>query len=459
MQWYNGKKQMPQGIGTEVNMSKVVCDVCGTAYAETSNVCPICGTAKTEVARSAEGTGESGSGYAYVKGGRFSQSNVRKHNSGKRELPRTTDAPKPPKANKDENVEEKPQRRKEKPQQEEPEDRQPSNIGLIIVVVVLLLAIISLCAYIAIRYIEMNNNRESTSQSTPATSDGPVQEIPCTGIEIEGVTVHTFNDKSDELMVSVKVQPADTTDLVTWNYDSSIVKVVQSGSQWIIMPVAPGETVVKVSCGAYTDTITITSNITLEPDPTDPTDPTDPSDPTDPTDPEFVLELSKTDITLFYYGETAKIYNGTKDPSEITWYSSDESVATIENGVVSAVSQGNCTVYGAYGDQIVSCLVRCTKDVVEPVEPDYYLYTQYGKLASYDVTISIDETLIFSLRDADGVKITEGVVFSVSDDTYITVDENGRVKGIASTSGVKIYLYIEYEGVVYECRIRVRSSG
>lgn len=438
-------------------MSKVVCDVCGTAYAETSNMCPICGTAKTEVSRSADGAEEAGSGYAYVKGGRFSQSNVRKHNSGKRELPRTTDVPKSQKPAKEEEPKEKPQRRREKPQQEEPEDQQPSNIGLIIVVVVLLLAIISLCAYIAISYIEMNNARESTSESTPGGSNGPAQEIPCTGIDIEGVAVHTFNEKTDELLVTVVVQPADTTDLITWNYDSSIVKVIQSGSQWIIVPVGPGETVVKVNCGAFSDTISITSNVTIEPDPTEPTEPTDP---TDPTKPGFVLELTKTDITLFYYGEKATIYNGSLDASEITWYSDNEEVATIENGVVSAVAHGNCTVYGAYGDQIVSCTVRCTKDVVEPEETEFYLAHQYNtKIPAMDVTISVGERLSFSIRNADGTKVTEGITWYVSDEAYFTVDENGRVTGVATTTGTGkvFYLYAEYNGVVYECKIRVRQ--
>ena len=61
-------------------MSKIICDVCGTSYPETEVQCPICGTAKTDAAKSTTG-GETG--YAYVKGGRFSHANVRKRNAGK----------------------------------------------------------------------------------------------------------------------------------------------------------------------------------------------------------------------------------------------------------------------------------------------------------------------------------------------------------------------------------------
>ena len=61
-------------------MNKVICDVCGTAYPETSSHCPICGCAKKSVDRTS--AGEEDGSYAYVKGGRFSKKNVRKRANG-----------------------------------------------------------------------------------------------------------------------------------------------------------------------------------------------------------------------------------------------------------------------------------------------------------------------------------------------------------------------------------------
>ena len=65
-------------------MNKIICDVCGTAYPETASQCPICGCARTSnTAVSADQLAEdaaAASGYNYVKGGRFSKSNVRKRN-------------------------------------------------------------------------------------------------------------------------------------------------------------------------------------------------------------------------------------------------------------------------------------------------------------------------------------------------------------------------------------------
>ena len=61
-------------------MNKVICDVCGTDYPETSSQCPICGCARGEEGQTSAGNSsqEETRSYTYVKGGRFSKSNVRK---------------------------------------------------------------------------------------------------------------------------------------------------------------------------------------------------------------------------------------------------------------------------------------------------------------------------------------------------------------------------------------------
>ena len=63
-------------------MSKVICDLCGTSYPETSNQCPICGTARPVQSVAVNDTDKESGGYTYVKGGRFSKANVRKRNQG-----------------------------------------------------------------------------------------------------------------------------------------------------------------------------------------------------------------------------------------------------------------------------------------------------------------------------------------------------------------------------------------
>ena len=59
-------------------MSKIICDVCGTSYPDSAAQCPICGCVKPSNAENCGPEMEEDIGYAFVKGGRFSKSNVRK---------------------------------------------------------------------------------------------------------------------------------------------------------------------------------------------------------------------------------------------------------------------------------------------------------------------------------------------------------------------------------------------
>jgi uncharacterized protein YjdB len=45
---------------------------------------------------------------------------------------------------------------------------------------------------------------------------------------------------------------------------------------------------------------------------------------------------------------------------ELTWSSLNTSVATVENGVVTAVKSGTTAITATYGDQTVTCMVRCS---------------------------------------------------------------------------------------------------
>lgn len=109
-------------------MSKVICDVCGTTYPDTSAQCPICGSARKSVNQTgADSTGE-GSSYAYVRGGRFSKSNVRKRNRTGQDFERRPAAGQPkPKAQEAA----QPARRAPQPIQED--DSVTVNKGLIVV--------------------------------------------------------------------------------------------------------------------------------------------------------------------------------------------------------------------------------------------------------------------------------------------------------------------------------------
>ena len=126
-------------------MSKIMCDVCGTADPETATVCPICGCAKNTTAQTAADMAEEGEGaasYNYVKGGRFSRKNVRKRNKGK-DFSRTEDSG---------------------------DGQEGTNRGLIIVVVALLLAIAAVLIYIGVRFILPGDSDKPTDPPAQTTT-------------------------------------------------------------------------------------------------------------------------------------------------------------------------------------------------------------------------------------------------------------------------------------------------
>lgn len=78
-----------------------------------------------------------------------------------------------------------------------------------------------------------------------------------------------------------------------------------------------------------------------------------------PPPPEGEIFLNVSSITFATVGESENIYAGTAPVDAITWTSDNESVITVENGVLTAVGVGAATVYAEYGEQHTSCTVSC----------------------------------------------------------------------------------------------------
>ena len=73
------------------------------------------------------------------------------------------------------------------------------------------------------------------------------------------------------------------------------------------------------------------------------------------------LKLDKTELAL-EAGETGTLAaTGVPDGETVTWKSDDESVATVENGVVTAVAEGTATITAEAGGKSATCTVTVTK--------------------------------------------------------------------------------------------------
>lgn len=421
-------------------MSKIICDICGTAYPETADQCPICGCARGEDPQIvAEDTPQENQGEVVrtpVKGGRFSKSNVRKRNKAALAAAKAAGTP---------------------VSQETPE-KNKSNKGLIIAAVLLLLAVICMMGFIYIRYFMPRNevpdstngatDQTTLSDDTTAAPDTTAaKEIPCQDVTLKSAIVE-LGAVNEAWLLEINVTPKDTTDeLVFISSDPDVVTVSDKGR---LTAVGPGQAVITITCGDQETKCRVVCNFQEE----------IPDDTTVPvvTDPEIVegtISLNREDITMSKEGETWQLYNGTVGKHLVTFTSSNENVATVDGGVVTAVGGGTATITAEYGDQKVTCIVRCSLPVVggdtggEDGGNSGITEDPVCTISHTDVTLSVGETFKLTLKDGGNAV---SVNWKVRDTAVCTVDGNTVTAKASGTTTISV----SYGGNTYTCTVRVK---
>lgn len=330
-------------------MSKIICEICGTTYADTEQECPVCGFEKPETAEFApdEPATEAAS-HDHVKGGRFSSNNANKR----------TAAAAPKKTAKS-------RKRKSK-----------TDVGLLIAIICLLLAIAATAGFIYFRYfapasdpVETNPPVQTSGDPQPTQTQAPTQtqgttvpeDLSCTGLTVYEEAV-SLNQVGSQWLLNVVPVPANTTDVITYASANEAVATVSADGK--ITAVGNGETVITITCGTITAQCKVVCNLApaeTQPQETKPAE-TKPAE-TKPaeTKPQETVDfkLRKTDITFDGKGQTYALYKGDIDMSKIVWTVGNSKVATVKDGVVKAVGPGITNVYAEYNGVKVSCVIRC----------------------------------------------------------------------------------------------------
>jgi len=332
-------------------MSKVICEVCGTTYPETSAQCPICGCARSgevQAVRNSAGTASSGGQqYTHVKGGRFSKANVKKRTHTSGHPARQPDR--------------QPVSRETKKQ---PKDR--TDTVLTITVIFLLLAIVAVVLYIVFRFFDVGlpeNSQpagttppQSTTQSTQLSTTEPSTqlsettdppEVPCNSLTMDTTNIRLEKIGSATLL-NVYPDPANTTDEMTYaSSDESVATVTESGK---VVAVSPGIAQITITCGnaQLICTVVCGAEEVAEPTTEATTEPTTEATTQPTTVPLVDFELNRSDFTLSSKGESWVLYNGSIPKTQIIWKSDNEDVATVDNGKVVAVGPGTTTIHAEY---------------------------------------------------------------------------------------------------------------
>ncbi|MBR2639304.1 MAG: cadherin-like beta sandwich domain-containing protein, partial [Oscillospiraceae bacterium] len=198
-------------------------------------------------------------------------------------------------------------------------------------------------------------------------------------------------------------------------------------------------------------------------------------------EPEITLSLDKTALSITE-GKTAAI-TATVVPeekaSEIEWFSSDETVATVENGVVTAASKGEATVTAKIGDVSAECQVTVTELALylselsfsETATDEFFeMSPELGnKIFGYDVKVqdSINRIFIKAKLSGDapeGSAITAKFIETKGTEQVINV-KSGNEKGVLltralnkGTVGNTVTLEVGAEGDIQTYTIELKRT-
>ena len=422
-------------------MNKIVCDLCGTTYPDTANQCPICGTARAaEVSGTSDQNNEAHAtgGYTYVKGGRFSKKNVKKRTETKSNLSYRDVEPEKPKR---QPAPAKKSVATQKPEPTKQKNKDKVSVGLTIVAIVLVVAIIAVLGYIVVRFFlpaDLFGSKDTTPPATvPVVQTDPLpQLIACESITFQE-NVLSFTELNAQQKLSVVLAPANTTD--TLRYASSDEAVATVSDDGTVTVVGEGTAIITAYCGSASTQCTVTCTLP----------------------PAVTLELNRKEITFEIEGQTWMLYDGELEKSAITWSTDNAAVATVTEGLVTAVAAGDATITAQYEDQSVQCLIHCVFTEQPGIDGNggsddeendktYKLYNAFGG-SSKDVSLNVGSSFPLRLVDEDGNTV-EDATWKV-ENSNICSYKNGKVKGLA---GGTTKVIATYKGVEYSCIIRVR---
>lgn len=438
-------------------MSKIICEICGTAYPDTSKECPICGFPHSQAAeeldldldldslQNPEDTQTAPAVPKKVKGGRFTTKNVKKRHVEAYESPAESD-----------------------PEPEDPvdPDEQGSQKGLKIAVAILAAVVILVGVYIGYRFISgsnaYNKAEESSLATDPSASESGTTQtqptlnaVPCTDMILSNSAVE-LRGPGRGWLLDVSVYPENTTDALV--FASSNEEVAEVSANGRITAIGPGSATITITCGNITKECVVNCYF----DGVEPSEETESSETTEATTETTAatepteskdFQLDFDDVSLFSAGEgfTFGVTSGGQSVSrsQVEWKSSDSKVAKVENGTVTAVSGGTATITASYNGKTQKCVVRCRFETAATTEPQHTDNNWKLSDSDGDATIVVGESFSLRLTNASGE--TANVSWSSSNSGVVSISGNTVTGKLAGTTNVSATI----DGKTYTCIVRV----
>lgn len=298
----------------------------------------------------------------------------------------------------------------------------------------------------------------------------PKEEAP--SVDVTGITVDkeavTLKEGETSTVVAT-VMPEDATNKdVIWTVEDKTVATVTNG---VITGVSAGTTTVTASCDEFSATVivTVTENDEVVPPTVDVTGIT--------LDKELVeLEIGKTATVV------ATVTPEDATNKEVFWRSEEETVATVEDGVITAIGEGTTTITASCGEFSATVVVTVTKaeeekspvvDVTGITVDKETLELKVGETGTVVVTVmpedATNKDVVWTSNDEAVATVEDGVITGVSEGTTkvtascgefiaiveVTVIDNEEVtdKKLPFTDVAEESWYFDYVCYVYEKKL------
>lgn len=286
--------------------------------------------------------------------------------------------------------------------------------------------------------------KEGTAKITVVTSDGSnisksfnLKVEPSNVKPVKQITSITLNsirkiiNQGDDFLLSSTVQPADATN-TSLTYVSSNSDIAEVDSNGRVYGKSKGTCVIYVSSNDGSK-IRTGCVVTVE---------------------ENTVSVSMEKSLVCLLGRSVAlnpvITPADADTSNITYRSSDLSVATVSNnGVIIGVSQGSCTINCVSKDGL-KIYGKCHVTVTEPVS----LINIHG-----DSVVAPNENISLTATVYPLTATNKNFVWQSSNESVARVDQNGKVYGVKSGTAVIRCIAIDGSGVFGTKEITVRGGA
>lgn len=273
----------------------------------------------------------------------------------------------------------------------------------------------------------VDGNKTATCEITVLTEEEPEPDPEPEVINVENVTLNSQNEElkiGDTVTLVATITPSNATNKnVTWSSDNTNVATVNNG---VVRAVGEGKANITVTTVDGNKTATCMITVLPEEEPEPEPEPTPEPDP----EPEVInvesvaLNSQNEELKI---GETttlvATVMPSNATNKKVVWSSDNTNVATVNNGVVTAVGEGsaNIKVTTVDGNKTAVC-----------------------KITVVDEQEDVISTISYDITDSTNKNVTATITFNRNDVTITNNDGNNQY--VFETNGEFTFEYVDSEG-------------